>query len=109
MGFFNSVPQDRLLNAVKSFTTKWNLTYDTPTLTIDILATGNPPFSTTLPYKPPYTVHPDFFGNLVELDIEPVEDMHLLGFDVNLPQRTITYIPPDAPWKICSNASAGSQ
>ena len=42
MGFFNSVPQDRLLDAVKSLTTKWSFTFDTPTLTIDILATGNP-------------------------------------------------------------------
>ena len=30
-----------------------------------------------------------FFGNPVEL--EPVDAMHLLGFDVNLGQRTITY------------------
>ena len=32
--------------------------------------------------------------------LEPVDDMHLLGFDVDLSQRTITYIPPNAPWKI---------
>ena len=42
VGFFNSVPQNRLLDAVTSLTTKWNPTYDTPTLTIDILAAGNP-------------------------------------------------------------------
>ena len=42
MGLFNSVPQDRLLNAVNSLTTKWNITFDTPTLTIDIQATSNP-------------------------------------------------------------------
>ena len=27
-------------------------------------------------------IHPDFYGNPVEL--EPVDDMHLLGFDVDL-------------------------
>ena len=43
-------------------------------------------------------IRPDFFGNPVEL--EPVDDMHLLGFDVDLNQRTITYIPPNASWKI---------
>ena len=52
-------------------------------------------------------IHPDFFGNPVEL--EPVEDMHLLGFDVDLTQRTIAYIPPNATWKIRDHASAGSQ
>ena len=51
-------------------------------------------------------IHPDFYGNPVEL--EPVEDMHLLGFDVDLRQRTISYIPPDASWKIRDYASAGS-
>ena len=51
-------------------------------------------------------IHPDFYGNPVQL--EPVEDMHLLGFDVDLHQRTISYIPPDAPWKIRDYASAGS-
>ena len=36
--------------------------------------------------------------------------MHLLGFDVDLIQRTvITYIPPNAAWKIRDHASAGSQ
>ena len=51
-------------------------------------------------------IHPDFYGNPVEL--EPVEDMRLLGFDVGLHQRTISYIPPDAPWKIRDHALAGS-
>ena len=51
-------------------------------------------------------IHPDFYGNPVEL--EPVEDMHLLGFDVDLHQRTIAYMPPDASWKIRDHASAGS-
>ena len=51
-------------------------------------------------------IRPDSYGNPVEL--EPVEDMHLPGFDVDLHQRTISYIPPDAPWKIRDRASAGS-
>ena len=34
--------------------------------------------------------------------------MHLLGFDVDLRQRTISYIPPDASRKIRDYASAGS-
>ena len=51
-------------------------------------------------------IHPDFYSNPMEL--EPVGDMHLLGFDVDLHQRTISYIPPDAPWKIRDHASAGS-
>ena len=42
------------------------------------------------------------------MELEPVDDMHLLGFDVDLRQRTITYIPPDASWKIRDYASAGS-
>ena len=37
-----------------------------------------------------------------------MEDMHLLGFDADLRQRTISYIPPDASWKIRDYASAGS-
>ena len=37
-----------------------------------------------------------------------MEDMHLLGFDVDLHQRTIAYMPPDASWKIRDHASAGS-
>ena len=36
-------------------------------------------------------IHPDFYGN-----------------PANLHQRTISYIPPDAPWKIRDHASAGS-
>lgn len=52
-------------------------------------------------------IHPDFFGNPIEL--EPVEDMHLLSFDVDPHQRNITYIPPTANWKIRDHASAGSQ
>ena len=51
-------------------------------------------------------IHPDFYGNPVEL--EPVDNMHLLGFDVDLHQRTITYMPQNASWKIRDHASAGS-
>ena len=49
-------------------------------------------------------VHPDFYGNPVEL--EPVDDMHLLGFDVD--RCTITYISPNVSWKLRDQASAGS-
>ena len=42
------------------------------------------------------------------VELAPVEDMHLLGFDVDLHQGTISYIPPDAPWKMRDYASAGS-
>ena len=41
VGFLNSVPQDRLLDAVKSVTTKCNLTYDTSTHHRHFFATGN--------------------------------------------------------------------
>ena len=50
---------------------------------------------------------PDFVGNSVEL--EPVQDMHLLGFDVDLTHRTITYIAQNATCKIRGHASGGSQ
>ena len=42
VGCFNSVPQDILIDAVHSLTAKWNITFDTPTLTVHIQATGNP-------------------------------------------------------------------
>ena len=42
VGFFNSVPQDRLIDAVQSLVTKWHLTFNTPTITVDIQATGDP-------------------------------------------------------------------
>lgn len=37
-------------------------------------------------------IHDDFFGDPVEL--ETVEDFHLLGFNIDLTTRTITYIQP---------------
>ena len=40
---------------------------------------------------------------------EPVEDFHLLGFNIDLPQRTITYMQPSQPWKIRDPTTAGSQ
>ena len=38
-----------------------------------------------------------------------MEDFHLLGFNIDLQQRTITYIQPTQPWKIRDHTSAGSQ
>ena len=52
-------------------------------------------------------IHTNFFGDPVEL--ETVEDYHLLGFNIDLQQRTITYIQPAQPWKIRDHTSAGSQ
>ena len=52
-------------------------------------------------------IHNNFFGDPVEL--ETVDDFHLLGFNIDLQQRTITYIQPTQPWKIRDHASAGSQ
>ena len=52
-------------------------------------------------------IHHNFFGDPVEL--EPADDFHLLGFNIDLPQRTITYIQPTQPWKIRDHTSAGSQ
>ena len=43
-------------------------------------------------------IHPDFFGDPAEL--EPVDDYHLLGFNIDLTSRTITYIEPSQRWKI---------
>ena len=51
-------------------------------------------------------IHHNFFGDPVEL--EPVDDFHLLGFNIDLQQRTITYIQPLQPWKIRDATSAGS-
>ena len=52
-------------------------------------------------------IHHNFFGDPVEL--EPVDDFHLLGFNIDLPQRIITYIQPTQPWKIRDHTSAGGQ
>ena len=43
------------------------------------------------------------------MELEPVDDFHLLGFNIDLQQRTITYIQPLQPWKIRDATSAGSQ
>ena len=40
------------------------------------------------------------------MELEPVDDFHLLGFNIDLQQRTVTYIQPSQPWKI---NTAGSQ
>ena len=52
-------------------------------------------------------IHHDFFGDPVEL--ETAEDSHLLGFNIDLTNRTITYIQPTQPWKNRDPTSAGSQ
>ena len=52
-------------------------------------------------------IHHNFLWDPVEL--ETVDDFHLLGFNIDLPQRTITYIQPNQPWKIRDPTSAGSQ
>ena len=52
-------------------------------------------------------IHQEFFGDPIEL--ETVEDFHLLGFNINLTTRTITYIQPSQPWKIRDSTSAGSK
>lgn len=41
-------------------------------------------------------IHPDCLGNPVEL--ETVDNSRLLGFNLDLAQRTITYIQPTAPF-----------
>ena len=50
--------------------------------------------------------HPEFYGHPVE--IEAVEDDHLLGFLINPQARTITFQLPTHPWQIRDNHSAGS-
>ena len=42
VGFFNSVPQDRLVDAVQSLANRWQHTFDTPTITVDAHTTGDP-------------------------------------------------------------------
>ena len=49
----------------------------------------------------------DFFGDPIEL--EAVEDNHLLGFNIELTNRTITYMQPTQSWKIRDPTSAGSK
>ena len=42
VGFFNSVPQQRLVDAVISLCKRWQMQHTTTTLTIEIHSTGNP-------------------------------------------------------------------
>ena len=42
VGFFNSVPQHRLIDAVHSLIQHWQTQHTTHTLTVDTKATGNP-------------------------------------------------------------------
>ena len=207
VGFFNSVPQHRLIDAVHSLVHHWQQQQSTHTLTVDVQATGNPfhhshigrhhrkhPTQRTIQTSDITTIvafalntcifracnntykqirgagigsqlspalcnvaitliehswhqihnnllqhtdlhftyyryvdnrfivhnehflhhpaiqtliHHNFFGDPVEL--EPVEDFHLLGFNIDLPQRTITYMQPSQPWKIRDSTTAGSQ
>ena len=51
-------------------------------------------------------IHHNFFGDPVEL--ETVDGFHLLGFNIDLLQRTITYIQPTQSWKIRDSTSTGS-
>ena len=82
---------------IRSTTTSFN-TQTSTLLTIVMLTTAS--LSTT-------NISFNFFGDPVEL--EPVEDFHLLGFNIDLPQRTITYMQPSQPWKIRDSTTAGSQ
>ena len=42
VGFFNSVPQDRLLDAINSLITEWQNQHDQVTLSVDMSQRGNP-------------------------------------------------------------------
>ena len=42
VGFFNSVPQQRLVDAVISLCNRWKAQHNTTTITIDVQSTGNP-------------------------------------------------------------------
>ena len=42
VGFFNSVPQDRLLDAINSLITEWQHRHDQVTLSVDMSQRGNP-------------------------------------------------------------------
>ena len=50
--------------------------------------------------------HPDFYEHPVE--IEPVDDDHLLGFHIDPLNRTITFQLPTHPWQIRDPHSARS-
>ena len=206
VGFFNSVPQQRLVDAVISLCNRWKAQHATTTITIDVQSTGNPiqhshigrhyihhPQQRTLDtqhiplivqqalqscifqacntyykqiqgagigsqlspalcnvaitliehtwkttyhtflhqpslhllntryvdnrYIPlneqyrsalPITTlaHPEFYEHPVE--IEPVDDDHLLGFLIDPLNRTVTFLLPTHPWQIRDPQSAGS-
>ena len=194
VGFFNSVPQHRLIDAVHSLIQHWQTQHTTHTLTADTKATGNPyhhshigrhharhptqrtihtsdiativasalntcifracnhtykqirgagtgsqlspalcnvaitliehswqqlhnnllrhtdlHFTSIFPFSPshPTLIHHNFFGDPVEL--ETVDDFHLLGFNIDLNQRTISYTQPTQSWEIRDATSAGSK
>ena len=48
----------------------------------------------------------DFYQ--LPIQLEQVGNFHFLGFELNLPTRTITYIQPSAPWQVRGIQSAGS-
>ena len=206
VGFFNSVPQQRLIDAVISLCHRWKAQHNTTTITIDVQSTGNPiqhshigrhyihhPQQRTLDtqhiplivqqalhscifqacntyYKQiqgagigsqlspalcnvaitliehtwqttyhnflhqpslhllntryvdnryillneqyrsalPITTlaHPEFYEQPVE--IEPVDDDHLLGFLIDPLNRTVTFQLPTHPWQIRDPQSAGN-
>ena len=43
------------------------------------------------------------------MELETVEDYHIVGFNIDLTQRTITGIQPTQSWKIRDATSAGSK
>ena len=49
----------------------------------------------------------DFYQ--LPIQLEQVGDSHFLGFELNLPARSITYIQPAAKWQIRDACPAGSQ
>ena len=48
----------------------------------------------------------DFYQ--LPIQLEQVGDFHFLGFELNLPLRTVTYIQPTAAWQVRDVQSAGS-
>ena len=64
----------------------------------------NEQFRQTLPITT--LAHPDFYEHPVE--IEPVDDDHLLGFHIDPLNRTVTFQLPTHPWQIRDPQSAGS-
>ena len=64
----------------------------------------NEQFRQTLPITT--LAPPDFYEHPVE--IEPVDDDHLLGFHIDPLNRTVTFQLPTHPWQIRDPQSAGS-